>query len=306
LLEQRGVAAQPIGGAFGAGTARKMAGVFRRALALDRALRRWGRPALVFSSSRSSALAARSLRIPAFVVCDYEHVELRTYRFAGAHIVHPDVIPADVFEAVGFQRSRLHPFDGLKEDVTLGRLDVDATEPWRPTDDPVPLVVVRPPAEEAHYVQPRALELTLRLLDRLAERDDVRLVFSPRHPRQRRYVEERQWRQPPVILDRPVQFVALLKGADLVVTSGGTMAREAAWLGAPAVAIAPNEPGRVDLHLASLGRLALVTTERELDALDLRPPRNDPLPARPELVDDIVAQVLAAVGATIVRSGDVH
>lgn len=299
LLGQRGLAAQTIGGAFGGGLVRKGAGVARRALALDRALRRHGRVSLVLSASRSAALAARRMRIPAFVVCDYEHVELRLFRLAGAHIVHPEVIPGEVFERAGFPRDRLHSFAGLKEDMTFAGLDVDAVEPWRPSSqNGSSLVVVRPPAEDAHYVRPRALKLTLRLLDRLAAREDVRTVFSPRQPCQKRYIEERHWRQAPVVLDRPANFVALVKGADLVVTSGGTMAREAAWLGSPAVVIAPNETGHVDRRLAEAGRLVLVTTEHELDSLDLRPRRCERLQRRPELVDNLAQQLLASATPT--------
>ena len=52
---------------------------------------------------------------------------------------------------------------------------------------------------------------------------------------------------------KAVPFVPLLKAVDLVICSGGTMLREAAYLGVPAYSIFKSRIGGVDRYLASIG-----------------------------------------------------
>ena len=56
-------------------------------------------------------------------------------------------------------------------------------------------------------------------------------------------------------------FVALLKSVDAVVCAGGTMLREAAYLGIPAYSIFQSRMGGVDLRLEQLGRAVLLRDE---------------------------------------------
>ena len=91
-------------------------------------------------------------------------------------------------------------------------------------------------------------------------------------------------------------FVSLLTSVDLVVSSGGTMAREAAYLGLPAYSIFQGKTGAVDRHLASLGRLRFVSSPSEFPAIRLeRRQREGPLATNPRLAEDIADTVLARV-----------
>jgi hypothetical protein len=99
-----------------------------------------------------------------------------------------------------------------------------------------------------------------------------------------------------------VPFVPLLKAVDLVVSSGGTMAREAAYLGVPSYTAFQGEPGGVDRHLASLGRLTFLGSPPDLERLRLeKAPGFSPLASNPRLLDDLTELVLSRTRAGVPR-----
>jgi predicted glycosyltransferase len=124
------------------------------------------------------------------------------------------------------------------------------------------------------------------------------VVFSPRAPEQVALLEGLLWEHEPIVLKRPVPFVPLLKSVDAVVCSGGTMLREAAYLGIPAYSIFQSEIGAVDRWLESIGRATLIAGPDELDRIELKP--RGPLSrldSNPELLEQIVGIVAARAGA---------
>jgi uncharacterized protein len=293
LLRERDVEFHVFGGAFGRQKYRKAIGLLQRAVDLIRFFERVGRPDILLSSSRSSAIVAWRYGIPAYVVCDYEWVDLRLYRYAGVFIVHPESIPQTAFVKQGFAPSRLIPISGMKEDISLHGIDVDAVAPYDlGIESDVLRVLVRPPAEDSHYFEPAGRALTERLLARLAPRRDVLVVLSPRYGWQSRYVEGLEGAREPLVLSQPAPFVPLLKAVDAVVAAGGTMLREAAYLGRPAYSILPNRVGGVDVYLESLGRLTFVRSLDEVDRLDFGRPALEPMLRNDAMIDDLVQTIL--------------
>ncbi len=293
MLDQTGVAYDRVGHHFGPGTTRKVLWGVLRAGSLVRLLRRRGGASLLLSSSRPSALAARVLGIPAFIMCDYEFVELRNYRRVGASLLFPDVIDEEVFLSQGFTRERLVGFGGIKEDITFSR---GAHEAPRPPElafaDELINVLVRPPAEDSHYFTVRSRELLEGLLAFLAGRDDVRMIFSPRQPSQIEHVTRLSWINDPLVLRHAVPAVSLLKAVDWVICAGGTMLREAAYLGVPAIGIFGGEIGSVDRYLAELGAVRLVKDAADLGGVRWREPgEHHVVPHRPGVVGEILEQL---------------
>jgi predicted glycosyltransferase len=297
LLAARGVAFHRIGERFGKRKWQKAVGLGRRSAALTAFFRKREKPDALLCAGRVSALVARRLGIPSFVITDYEYVHVAVYRLTGSYLVHPDVIEPGAFERRGIRRDRLIAFRGLKEDVSFRSLDL-ATVPAHSFPEiqngSLVRLLYRPPAEESHYYRPASGDLSLELLGHLAARAEAVVVFSPRYPWQEEYLSRFAWANPPVVLREAVPFASLLRGIDLVVTSGGTMAREAAYMGVPSYSIFRGELGAVDSHLASLGRLRLVTSRADFDAIELR--RRGPedvLAANPALAEEIAEVVLA-------------
>jgi predicted glycosyltransferase len=292
LLEEEGVEFARVGAHYGKSKLRKVAGTLRRTRALS-AVVKGDRPSALVCAGRAAVLVARRMGIPSFVLTDYEHVHLDVFRLAGSFIVFPDVIDRAAFLRRGVREDRLIGYRGIKEDLTFAGLDVAAVTPHSfPQLDGSGAVKVlfRPPAAESHYYRDASGDMTTRVLERLAAQENVALVYSPRYPWQVADLERFEWAIDPVVLERAVPFVSLLKAVDAVITAGGTMLREAAYLGVPAYSIFQGETGGVDRYLAERGSLRLVS-----DPSDLRLERNErePLAARnPRLVHELVGGVL--------------
>ena len=130
MLRAAGVGAHVFGARVRRGQMRKGAAVVRRARAQARFFDRTGRPDVLVAASRSSAVAAWRMRIPGFLIGDYEHVHLRLYRLTRSKILYPDVIDPAVFIRGGVRAEDLIPFHGLKEDLTFAGCDLDAITPY--------------------------------------------------------------------------------------------------------------------------------------------------------------------------------
>jgi predicted glycosyltransferase len=298
LLDSEGVDYHPIGTSFGKGIRRKLYGVAaRRNQLLQFLADRREKVDLVVTGSRSATLAARRLGIPSFVIVDYEHTSLFVYKLARSHVLHPEVIPAQRFMRHGIGPHRLLAFEGFKEDLTFADTEFESVVPWAfPPQSDLPRILVRPPAEESYYYRSESLKFLMAVLRYLA-RQDVQVLYSPRYDHQVRYLRDvGGWRHDPAILSDPVPVVALLKGVDAVVSAGGTMVREAAYLGIPAYSIFRGRPGAVDEHLASVGRMTLLTFPLDVRSLRLcKRPTIDPIRHDSRTIDEVVKTILTRV-----------
>ena len=184
-------------------------------------------------------------------------------RFTGTKIFFPDVIDPAVYRSKGLRAEQLIPVKGIKEDLTFAGVDVDAFAPYDigAVPDGAVRVLFRPPSETSHYYREASSTMARATLERLA-RADAFVVFSPREPGQAALLEGLPWQHEPLMLSRSVPFVSLLKSVDLVICSGGTMLREAAYLGIPAYSIFQSEIGGVDRWLESIGRAKLICGAR--------------------------------------------
>jgi uncharacterized protein len=296
LMRSRGLPFHAVGTAFSRSKVSKAVGVLRRSVSLRRLHSGAPKPALLVSASRSSAVAARGMRIPMFIVVDYEYVHLGIYRRLGASLVFPDVIDVGIFQRQGFPASHLIPFHGIKEDITFEDTDVEEVPPHNlpNADGQLVRVLFRPPAEESHYHSDASSVISRRLLKALSADERAVVVFSPRYPWQLDQAESLSWHNEPVLLREAVPFLALLKAVDLVVSAGGTMLREAAYLGVPAYSLFQGDPGAVDRHLQSMGRLELITTTEDFDRIRLEKCRAlAPLRRNPGVADEIVQFISA-------------
>jgi predicted glycosyltransferase len=240
------------------------------------------------------------MRIPSFIVVDYEYVHLGIYRRLGASLLFPDVIDPGIFRRQGFSAAHLVPFRGIKEDITFANVSVENVAPQHLTDADEHLVRVlfRPPAEESHYHRDASSVMSRRLLETLAANARTVVVFSPRYAWQLEQAESLSWHNEPVLLRDAVPFLPLLKASDLVVSAGGTMLREAAYLGVPAYSLFQGSAGAVDRHLQSLGRLELIRTTDDFHRIRLEKSGDrTPLRGNPRVTNDIVKLVSARVGA---------
>lgn len=302
LLQRRTSDLHVVGRAFGASKLAKATGSLGRARSLMSVFRELGRPDVLLAASRPAALVARRYGIPSFIVGDYEFADSRVYRYTRSVILHPAVIDPASFTAQGIPKERLIAFEGLKEDITFAGIDIDAVPPWHlvgRAGDGTVKVLVRPPAEKSHYYAEGSRTLSLAVLEHLAERADTTTVFAPRYPEQVDDVRSLEWRNPPIVLEKGVPFLSLLKAVDVVVCSGGTILREAAYLGIPAYSTFQSRLGDVDAHLARLGRVHVIAGPDDVASIKLRKRGAlDPLRTNPALLDEIVELVEARLASS--------
>jgi predicted glycosyltransferase len=292
LLDLAGIEHDVVGPPHGGGS---RAGKARAMGARLLALRRWAasrRPEVALShASHELPLTARSLGIPSTYAFDYEYARVQHGLGARAatRVVVPEAIPQERLDALGAHRAKVRRYPGLKEEYALHGRPVDPTVAAALGLDPSRLVVVvRTPPEVALYHR-HGNDLLADVLERLAGDPAVQAVVLPRTPDQRVALAER-WPEGLVVPEVAVDAHSLMAAADLVVSAGGTMNREAAALGTPVVTTFAGRLGAVDEQLVRDGRLAVLRTAEALP-LERRPHR-PPSTRDPGLLLDLLLGVL--------------
>jgi predicted glycosyltransferase len=295
LLRTQQIDFHSVGTGFGRRKVQKIRGLLNRSRQLLSLFHELGTPRLLLAASRPAAVAARRLGIPSFIISDYEYASLAIYRLTGSYILHPEVIRADAFLRRGIRSDRLLAFSGLKEDITFSTIDVEncPAHDFGIKEGDAKKVLFRPPAEDSHYYRHGSGVLALALLDHLSQRNDVVVIFTPRHAWQTEYLKRFTWKNRPINVSRPIPFVPLLKAVDAVVSSGGTMIREAAYLGIPAYSILRSRIGGLDRHLESLGRIRVLSSPEDFDEITFRNgSRRPPMTRNSRILPDLVELML--------------
>jgi len=250
------------GGAGAVGKARAMAGRLR-------ALRRYARgrefDVALSHASHELPMAARSLGIPSSYAFDYEFARVQ-HGFgsrAARRVVVPEAIPQDRLGGLGARAAKVRRYPGLKEEYSLHGFAPDArvvAELGIDSDDT--LVVVRTPPDVSLYHR-EANPLFGDVLERLGRDPSIRAVVLPRTTGQRVEIVGRDL--PSVIVpERAIDAQSLVAHADLVVSAGGTMNREAVALGVPVYTTFAGRLGAVDMALVEQGRLRVLAAAEDL------------------------------------------
>ena len=201
---------------------------------------------------------------------DYEHQPANHLAFRlASRVIVPETFPSAALRRYGARASKVRRYHGTKEDVyladftpdphfkeTLRALGIERTDV---------LVIVRPPARDALYHRFEN-ELFEELLARLSALGGVKVLLLARTEAQREMYEAR--RSVNMILPRAALDGAnLIAAADLIISAGGTMNREAAALGVPAATIYAGRWAALDEALVREGRLLRIGTRDDLLAL---------------------------------------
>jgi uncharacterized protein len=242
-----------------------------------RSLARWARgrgfDLAVGHNSYSQLVAARLLRLRAVTLMDYEHQPANHLAFRlASRVVVPAAFPDEALRRSGARPGKVRRYDGIKEDVYLADFAPDPRFPevlrehFRVDLTRDTLVVVRPPASEALYHRFEN-ELFAELLARLLASPGVRVVLLARSETQREGLSARFRAENLFAPREALDGANLVAAADLVVSAGGTMNREAAALGVPAATVYAGRWAAVDEQLVREGRLRRIATREDLAAL---------------------------------------
>src|SRR5439155_349197 len=216
--------------------------------------------------SNDLALAAASLGIPALNTFDYEWAT-QQHRIGcrlARRVMTPDAIPPDRLRRYGAGPGKLVQYPGLKEEYYLADFEPHpAALDELGVDRERIVAILRPPPEVSLYHR-RANTLFPQVLEHLGRRDDVHAVVIPRTEAQRLHVE-RLGLPSLIVPAHAVDAQSLIALADLVVSAGGTMNREAVALGTPVYTTYGGRLGGVDEELIRSSRLRPLTDPRALE-----------------------------------------
>ncbi|MDT7542765.1 MAG: uncharacterized protein QOE33_2669 [Acidobacteriota bacterium] len=274
LARAAGLAPEVIGGHGGRELSGKAGNLIGRAYKLMRWASGRGFDLAVSHNSYSQIVAARALGLKSVTLMDYEHQPANHLAFRlASRVVVPRAFPEDALGRFGARARKVRRYDGIKEDVYLAdyRPEPRAVEEMRRAlgvGDDETLVVVRPPARDALYHRFEN-ELFDALLARLSSNEDVRVVFLARGRAQREEFATRVSNERFIMPQSALDGSLLVAAADLVVSAGGTMNREAAALSTPAATIYAGAWAAIDEQLVREGRLLRLTTRADVDALSL-------------------------------------
>ena len=280
LLERFGIDHISVGahgGGSRSGKARAMAG---RSAALVGFARRERFDLAVAHGSTDQPLAARAAGTPQVTMFDYEYAKVMHHwngRLA-TRVLVPSAIPEEALAPYGMRPPKLVRYPGLKEEYYLADHVMDDGVLAELGLDPTRLIaVVRPPPEVTLYHRGASTDLFARTLERLlAAAPQVQTVVLPRTDDQRAALVGGAAIVPAHAIDGP----SLVAAADLVISAGGTMNREAAALGVPAYTPFAARLGAVDRRLIAEGRLRRLESPDDVvlerRARDAAPPLRDP------------------------------
>ena len=296
LATKAGMVPHVIGG-HGGGTFRGKAGnLVGRAAALRKWARDRGIDLALSHNSYAQIAAAAALGIKSVTLMDYEHQPANHLAFRlASRVIVPRSFPATELRKYGASTRKVKRYDGLKEDVYLA--DFKPNPSFEHTLQKLGiaeqdvLAVARPPAREALYHRFEN-ELFDDLLTTLSARAEVKVVLLPRTEAQRADFESRKLTN--LIIPREALDGAnLIAAADLVISAGGTMNREAAVLGVPAASVYAGKWAAVDEQLVKEERLMRIASREDVESIELRKksavnPRNA-TDIRQEIIDLILA-----------------
>src|SRR5438067_2473558 len=295
LATKAGMVPHVIGGHGGGTFCGKAGNLVGRAAALRKWARDRGIDLALSHNSYAQIAAAAALGIKSVTLMDYEHQPANHLAFRlASRVIVPRSFPATELRKYGASTKKVKRYDGLKEDVYLADFKPDSSFEQALQKlgiaEQDELIVARPPAREALYHRFEH-ELFDDLLMALSARADVKVILLPRTEAQRTTYESRK--RPNMIIPREALDGAnLIAAADLVISAGGTMNREAAVLGVPAASVYAGKWAAVDEQLVKEGRLVRIASREDVESIELRKksavnPRNA-TGVRQEIIDLIL------------------
>lgn len=260
LCERLGIEHTVIGHHRGGSLVAKARGLADRSLALT-SFARGRRFDLAFGhGSNDVTVASALLRIPCSTMFDYEWAAVQhtvNCRLAGGVVV-PDAIPPARLRRYGASPRKLHRYAGLKEEYYLSDFEPDPRVLSELGLDPAePIAVVRTPPSVSLYHRFEN-DLFAQVLRRLR---GSQAVVLPRTPEQRAELAKDGGF---IVPEQAIDAQSLIHYADVVVSAGGTMNREAVALGTPVFTVFEGRLGAVDERLIADGRMRRLTAADEV------------------------------------------
>jgi predicted glycosyltransferase len=293
LLALHHIEHTPIGRHGGASRLSKLVRLIQRTARMRSFGKGKGFDLAIAHGSNDLAIASRLLGIPEANMHDYEFAVAQHQvgcRLA-KRVIFPDSVPPERLRRFGVGPDKLFQYPGFKEEYYLADFEVDpGVLDQVGVDTERVVVIVRPPPDVSLYHR-KSNPLFPQVLARVGTDERVRAVVLPRTEEQRGYVKKLAL--PSLIVpDHAVEAQSLVALADLVVSAGGTMNREAVALGTPVYTTYGGRLGGVDEALIREGRLRPLTSANAIE-VKKRPPSGERERRDPALLADLALEVVS-------------
>lgn len=291
LAQASGFEARVVGVHGGRAVSAKAGTLMSRAWALAGWARTRRFDLAISHNSYSQIIAARVLGIKPVTLMDYEYQPANHLAFRlTSRIIVPTSFPAKRLRRYGASVGKVRRYHGTKEDVYLADFLPDPGFGERLCElgvnaDNV-LVLMRPPAHDAlyHRFQNALFDEALKVL---LTNENVQVILLPRNEAQRALYSTRAGDRL-LIPAEPLDGANLIAYSDLVISAGGTINREAAALGVPAVSIYAGQWAAVDEELVKEGRLRRISNATELCDLPIAKKQTANPRRSLEVIDEVV------------------
>ena len=223
-----------VGRHYGKNMILKIAGTIYRSLQLISVARKEKTSLALSHGSRSQILTAKYLKIPSVLVADYEYASGFIKNIQPDTLIIPELLSHSYAKN---DKIRIRTYPGIKEDVYVPEFMPDSRilEDLKINETQI-LVIIRPPATEAHYHNPESETLFESVIDFLGTEGNVKMVVLPRDEKKQGDFIRKRWtawcrERKLIIPEKVVNGINLMWHSDFVVSGGGTMNREAAASG---------------------------------------------------------------------------
>lgn len=288
-----------VGRHYGGGKLDKIRGLLSRAASLAACVKGFPIAVAVSHGSRSMVLAARLIGIPVITMYDYEFTETRIFNRFSSRVLVPDAIPDGVLDKRGLSAEFRKKYPGIKEELYV--------RTFEPTpnflrellanhqiayDENKVTVVFRPPATTANYHAAKSEVLMKELLRRLLDSKDAFTIVVPRTGEQAGEIEDviGDAHDNCLILATAVDGINLAYAADLVISGGGTMNREAVLLGVPVYSIFAGRQGSLDAAMEAAGSIVFIKDTVDTGRIKLQKRTPEPIPVLTDRVESFVIE----------------
>lgn len=251
---------------------KKVLNLIQRSNELKKLLNQGKKMLAVSHGSRTQLLAAWRMNIKSILMLDYEYTESRLFNYLSSLILIPKYIPDQRLKSVGINLKKVKRYNGFKEELYLRHFtfDKEFRNKINVLEDEI-LVVIRPPSFVGNYHDHKSEQLLLHAINYFSNIDNTVVLIVNRTLAEKKFILNGVKKNEKIrFLEKSVDGLQLLFSADISISGGGTMNREAALLGTKAYSIFTGRRPYLDDYLMSIGKLKFIETTRDFEKIQIK------------------------------------
>ncbi|MEW5800016.1 MAG: DUF354 domain-containing protein [Bacteroidota bacterium] len=270
-----------------------------RAFQLNKSLKGKKIDLAVSHGSRTQLIMARTLGLRSIVMMDYEFTEKFIFNTCATYILIPSLIPISRLKSAGINTRKVIRYNGFKEELYLSDFIPDPSFKSKIGIENDLLVFIRPPSMVGNYHDSKSETLLLGIIDHFLDSKNTTILISARTEHDKHLINRRFSGNNRVkYLEKVVDGLQLLYAADIAISGGGTMNREAALLGTDTYSIFTGRRPYLDEYLQGQGKLSFIESLKDISLIKTPPKKIKKLPhfstALCNEVTDIILDIATA------------